>query len=117
MIISSGSIRDHTKLDLACSPIGELTSERTIILSDCHGRPDLITNVLDHAKDWDRAVFLGDILDIGNHPLECIDILLENDINLIWGNHDLAPIINKHIHPVSNYDTEVYNRIRDGYVY
>jgi hypothetical protein len=117
MIISSGSIRDHTKLDLACSPIGELTSERTIILSDCHGRPDLITNVLDHAKDWDRAVFLGDILDIGNHPLECIDILLENDINLIWGNHDLAPIINKHIHPVFYYILPYHNYLRDGYVY
>jgi predicted phosphodiesterase len=85
---------------------------KTIIFSDCHGRPDLITNVLDHANDWDRAIFAGDVLDIGTDPLECIDILLENNIELLWGNHDLAPILGKHIHPVSDYDTEVYNKIR-----
>ncbi len=85
---------------------------KTIILSDAHGRPDLITNVLDHAKDWDRAIFAGDILDIGNHPMECLDVLLENNIQLIWGNHDLAPILNKHIHPVSDYNKEIYERIR-----
>lgn len=86
---------------------------KTIIFSDAHGRPDLITNVLDHAKSWDRAVFCGDILDIGNRPMECIDVLLENDIELLWGNHDLAPILNKQISPVSNYDIPVYERIHE----
>jgi hypothetical protein len=84
---------------------------KTIIFSDCHGRPDLITNVLEHTKSWDRAIFSGDILDIGFHPLECMDALLENDIELLWGNHDLAPKLSQRISPITAYDNEVYEKL------
>lgn len=84
---------------------------KTIVFSDCHGNLDLITNVLNHAKSWDRAIFAGDILDIGFSPLECIDLLLDNNIELLWGNHDLAPVLNRRIHPTSNYDLDVYERL------
>lgn len=84
---------------------------KTIIFSDCHGRPDLITNVLEHAKSWDRAIFAGDLLDIGPDPSSCLDVLLENNVELLWGNHDLAPLIGQHIHPASNYNTKIYSRL------
>lgn len=87
---------------------------KTIILSDCHGQPHLITNVLDHANRWDRLIFLGDILDIGNRALDCFDILKENGAELIWGNHDLAVILNKTIWPQSIYDMEARNAIIDN---
>lgn len=84
---------------------------KTIIFSDCHGRPDLITNVLEHAKDWDRAIFAGDILDVGDHPIECFNILKENNVELLWGNHDLAVVLNQAIWPQNQYDNEARNMI------
>ncbi len=87
---------------------------RTIVLSDCHGTPELITNCLDHAdyqKGQDRLVFAGDILDIGFRPMKCIEILLENRAELLWGNHDLAPIIGKPISYQNPHDVDVYKKI------
>lgn len=87
---------------------------RTIVLSDCHGTPDLITNCLEHAdyqKGYDRLVFAGDVLDIGFHPMKCIEILLDNNAELLWGNHDLAPIIGKSISYQNPYDVDVYKKM------
>lgn len=84
---------------------------KTVILSDCHGQPHLITNVLEHVKGWDRLIFLGDILDIGNQALECLDILKENSAELLWGNHDLAVVLDKAIWPQSPYDQEARDAI------
>jgi hypothetical protein len=86
---------------------------KTIIFSDCHGRPDLITNVLDHVNDWDRAIFAGDILDVGDHPIDCFNILKENSIELLWGNHDLAVLLNQRVWPQNPYDNEARNIIMD----
>ena len=52
---------------------------KTVILSDCHGQPHLITNVLKHSGSWDRLIFAGDILDIGPNALECFNILQNNN--------------------------------------
>ena len=75
---------------------------RAIVISDCHGQPHLITNALDHANykiGKDRLIFAGDIIHIGYEALECMDILLENRAELLWGNHELAIILQKPIHP------------------
>ncbi len=84
---------------------------KTVILSDCHGQPHLITNALKHAGSWDRLIFAGDILDIGPNALECFDMLQNNNAKLLWGNHDLAVILNKSIWPQSIYDQEARNVI------
>ena len=82
---------------------------KTIIIADCHGQPHLITNALNHAKNWDRLIFLGDILDIGHEAIECFDILIANSAELLWGNHDAATIINRHIWPQNSFDQETRN--------
>lgn len=84
---------------------------RCLIISDCHGQPHLIENALAHAgyqKGKDRLIFCGDLLDIGPDPLECYTILKEEGAELLWGNHDLAIILRKTIHPQSEYDIPVY---------
>jgi hypothetical protein len=60
----------------------------------------------------DHLIFAGDILDLGFHPLECMEVLLNENAELLWGNHDLAIILNKPISPISDYDVPVYDMLR-----
>jgi hypothetical protein len=87
---------------------------RTILISDVHGQPHLITNALDHAKydiDNDRLIFVGDIIDIGFDALKCIQLLLDNKAELLWGNHDLAVPLGKSIWPQNAFDWEIQTEI------
>lgn len=84
---------------------------KTIIIADCHGQPHLITNVLDHAKSWNRLIFAGDIIDIGYDAVKCLDILKENNAELLWGNHDAAVVINRLIWPQNAFDQEAKQTI------
>jgi hypothetical protein len=77
---------------------------RAIVISDAHGQPHLITNALEHAdynQKKDRLIFAGDFVDIGSFPQKCLDVLQENRAEMLWGNHELAIILNKHISPQS----------------
>ena len=87
---------------------------KTIIISDCHGQPHLITNALNHANNWDRLIFSGDILDIGPDPIKCFNILEENDAELLWGNHDAAIVINRPIWPQNTFDHEAGEIIKNN---
>jgi len=85
---------------------------RTIVIADCHGNPKLISNALEHAgfdRDKDDLVFAGDFLDIGPDPLWCLDLLVENDANILWGNHELAIILKQAIHPQSGLSWKFYD--------
>ena len=80
---------------------------RTIIISDCHGRPELITNALEHSKfdkNVDRLVFAGDIVDIGYQEQQCLDILIENKAEILYGNHDAAMFLGDRIWPQQWHD-------------
>lgn len=88
---------------------------RILVLADCHGRPELITNALNHAsycKGEDVLVFAGDIVDIGYHAEECLNILEDNSAELLWGNHDWAAINEHPIHPQNSYDEDFLERLR-----
>ena len=87
---------------------------RSIICSDCHGRPELIENVIKHSgydEDQDRLVFAGDFVDIGPDPIRCLEILKKHNAELLWGNHDLARYMGHAIWPQSSYDPEIYEAI------
>lgn len=63
----------------------------TFILGDVHGRYKALTQVFERAKfnEADLLISLGDIVDRGDEPFECIEYLkgVKNKI-LIMGNHD-----------------------------
>lgn len=66
-------------------------SNRCICIADCHGRTELITNVLQHSNynpDEDRLIFAGDFLDIGPNGRECLDILAENKAEMLCLSED-----------------------------
>jgi len=89
---------------------------RVIILSDCHGSPHLIQNVLDHSeyeKTKDKLIFAGDLVDINYQPVECLDLLLDNNALLLWGNHDVAYILNKSIWPQNQFNYDFCDKLHE----
>lgn len=79
---------------------------RTIVISDCHGSPWLISNALKHSgyqKGIDRLIFAGDFLDIGDSPEACWQLLVEEDAELLWGNHEVAIVLRQYVGPQDPY--------------
>lgn len=63
---------------------------KTLILSDIHGNFPALSAILQVEKSYDACLFLGDAVDYGPYPNECISFLeQEMDFGVI-GNHDNA---------------------------
>lgn len=63
---------------------------KTLILSDIHGNLPALEAVLKQEKMYDVCLFLGDVVDYGPFPNECIAFLRhEMDFGVV-GNHDNA---------------------------
>ncbi|OGU15467.1 MAG: hypothetical protein A2076_19005 [Geobacteraceae bacterium GWC2_53_11] len=66
-----------------------------IIIGDIHGDIEKAKAFLDYEQDKEH-VALGDYVDnvkkgiTLNDELACLDLLLNSDAVLLWGNHDLA---------------------------
>lgn len=65
--------------------------KRYAIIADIHGNVEGLKAVLNDikSKEIDEIFCLGDTIDIGPNSKECIDILIENNIKTILGNHEL----------------------------
>jgi len=63
---------------------------KTLILSDIHGNLPALEAILKAEGDYDACVFLGDVVDYGPFPKQCITFLMdEMDVGVL-GNHDNA---------------------------
>ena len=78
-------------------------AERVIVVSDPHGHPELIQNALDHAgfdAARDGLICAGDLVDGDLGPREAregMDLLKCNEAQILWGNHDVAVLLDYHI--------------------
>jgi putative phosphoesterase len=63
---------------------------KTLILSDIHGNLPALEAILDCERNYDQCVFLGDVVDYGPFPKECIAFLRKNMSYGVIGNHDNA---------------------------
>ena len=63
---------------------------RTLILSDIHGNLPALEAILDRERSYDQCLFLGDVVDYGPFPKECIAFLRKNMSCGVIGNHDNA---------------------------
>lgn len=61
------------------------------IFSDIHGNLQALTAILKDIKenDIDKVYCLGDVIGIGPNPKECLDLIIENKVNMVLGNHEL----------------------------
>ncbi len=63
---------------------------KTLIVSDIHGNFPALEAILDREKNFDQCLFLGDVVDYGPFPKECIAFLKNNMSYGVLGNHDNA---------------------------
>ena len=60
---------------------------RLLVLSDVHGNMDALEAI---EEDHDTLFFLGDLVDYGPSPRECIDYVKRKATRVVRGNHDNA---------------------------
>jgi len=69
-------------------------SMRFAIISDIHGNLEAFQQVLAEieTRHVDEIISLGDIVGYYPNPVECIELLQQNNIKSVLGNHDCAAI-------------------------
>ncbi len=90
---------------------------RLLVISDIHSNYDALKTVLENEK-YDKALFLGDLVDYGPEPAESFDLLKENADYFIMGNHDASFAYgvdcncSQEMHDLSDYTLENISRER-----
>ena len=62
---------------------------RRLLIADVHANLPAFEAVLRDAGAVDEVIFLGDIVDYGPHPAQCVDLLRSLGARAVVGNHDL----------------------------
>jgi len=69
-----------------------MTIMKILILSDIHGPCRALEAIL-FKESYDYLLFLGDVVDFGPNPSECIGFLIKSSYGQFWGlrgDHDHA---------------------------
>lgn len=62
---------------------------KLLFISDLHANMEALNAILEKVK-YDRVFCMGDLVDYGPSPSECIDWIRSNNVLTIRGNHDNA---------------------------
>ncbi len=64
---------------------------RIAIFSDIHGNKQALESILNDIKKQkiDKIISLGDMIAIGPNSKECLDLAINNNIEMVLGNHEL----------------------------
>lgn len=64
------------------------------VFTDIHGNLEALEAILKDIKkqNVDSIICLGDTIGIGPKPKECINVIIENKIDMVLGNHELYAI-------------------------
>lgn len=60
-----------------------------LIFSDIHSNLEALKHIIDSEK-YDKAIFLGDIVDYGPNPAETLDLVRQEADFIVQGNHDYS---------------------------
>jgi putative phosphoesterase len=63
---------------------------KLLILSDIHANYPALQAVTEEEKNWNKLVFLGDVVDYGPNPRECVEYIQAFADYVVRGNHDNA---------------------------
>ena len=79
-------------------------NKRLAIITDIHGNIEGLNAILKDIenKNIDEIICLGDTIDIGPNSKECIDKLIDNNIKMTLGNHELYLLRGTKIDPSIN---------------
>ena len=67
---------------------------KALIISDVHANYPALQAVLEKDGSYDKLIFLGDVVDYGPHPKECVTFIKNNADYYVRGNHDNALAFN-----------------------
>lgn len=86
--------------------------KKIAIFSDIHGNLQALTSILEDIDrdNFDEVICLGDVIGIGPNPKECLDIIIDSNIKMIKGNHEIYQI-NEYL--VDNHLTDSEKKHRD----
>jgi hypothetical protein len=85
---------------------------RTICIGDLHGCYDEAVALLDKlaVTNDDRVIFVGDLVDRGPKPRECVDLVRENGYLCVLGNHEERTLQQRHSPDEKLKPTHLYTR-------
>ena len=65
--------------------------KRIAIIADVHGNLEALESIIEDIKTQsiDEIICLGDSIGIGPNSKECIDLLIDNNIKSVLGNHEI----------------------------
>lgn len=84
---------------------------RIAIFTDIHGNKPALEAILEDIKkeNIDEIICLGDTISLGPCSQECLDLLIENKVNMILGNHELIIMRGDQIKPDITIDEVKHN--------
>lgn len=64
---------------------------KLVVFSDIHSNLQALEAILEDIKKEkiDKIICLGDVIGVGPNPKECLDLIIENNIDIVLGNHEL----------------------------
>ncbi len=64
---------------------------KVAIFSDIHSNFQALEAIINdiNKNKFDEVICLGDVLAIGPNPRECLDLIINNNIRMLFGNHEL----------------------------
>lgn len=85
--------------------------KRVAIITDIHGNLEALEAILKDIKsqDIDEIICLGDTIDIGPNSKECIDLLIDNNIKSVLGNHEI------YLLKGTDFDSSIVSEEKDHY--
>lgn len=63
---------------------------KALILSDIHANYPALQAILNNTGNYDKLIFLGDVVNYGPNPKECLNFVKDNADYFVRGNHDNA---------------------------
>lgn len=65
--------------------------KRIAIFSDVHGNLQALQTIFEDIDkgNFDEVICLGDVIGVGPNPKECLDLIMDSNIKMVKGNHEI----------------------------
>lgn len=85
------------------------------VFSDIHGNKEVLKAILQDIKEnkIDEVYSLGDTIGIGPNSKECLDMIIDNNIKMVLGNHELYYLYGTDINNVSSGEIKHHLWLKD----